>query len=49
MMNIYEIILNEEERDMVLYAISKMDRENKENYEKFKDLFLKIKDFENNK
>ena len=47
--NMYEFKLNEKERDMVLYAISKMDVDKNSDYEEFKELFLKIKDFESNK
>lgn len=45
----YEFKLNEKERDMILYAISKMDIDKNSDYEEFKELFLKIKDFESNK
>ena len=45
----YEFKLNEKEMEMVLYALGKMDRDENNNYEEFKELFLKIADFEQNK
>ena len=38
----YEFKLNEKEMEMVLYALSKMDKDENSNYEEYKELFLKL-------
>lgn len=38
----YEFKLNEKEMEMVLYALSKMDRDLNSNYEEYKELFMDL-------
>ena len=38
----YEFKLNEKEIEMVLYALSKMDRDLNSNYEEYKELFIDL-------
>lgn len=45
----YEFKLNEKEMELMLYALSKMDRDLNSDYDEFKDLYLKMVEVEQNK
>ena len=38
----FKVELNEKEMEMVLYALSKMDKDENSNYKEYKELFLKL-------
>ena len=45
----YKFELSKEQVEMVLYALSKMDRDLNSDYDEFKDLYLKMVEVEQNK